>query len=311
MWRKVLQVYNPKKIIFSFTFFTGLFLSSLFSQSLQMPDMPQMPSMTQLPSMPSISESGTFYSPNFPSSSVSGKKKSEKEENATQKGQAVLTESNSSDSILNSLLSLNDSNTLTASDISSLYDSGLFNNLSALNTSNTHSSYSTGTSTNVILQEILNTLNDLKEKQNNAPAKEKEELHNTQSDLQNFKTREPSILRFKINGYNINSSLTKVFFSEPDADGSFLLTADRKYFSNQKAMTETFYMLFKTLSSNGSSVTYSVQPAIVQDTKNPGSFVYKLMSLTGLKAEKTGNLVVMHVNEENLTADLLLDIDKK
>ena len=76
-------------------------------------------------------------------------------------------------------------------------------------------------------------------------------------------------------------------------------------------MTETFYMLFKTVSSAGSSVSYKVQPSIVQSSKNENSFVYKLMSKHDLTAEKTGNLVVMHVNDDNLTADMLLDIDKR
>ena len=70
-------------------------------------------------------------------------------------------------------------------------------------------------------------------------------------------------------------------------------------------------MLFKTVSSNGSSVTYKVQPSIVQDSRNENSYVYRLSSVKNLTAEKTGNLVVMHFSGDSLNADLLLDIDSK
>jgi hypothetical protein len=157
----------------------------------------------------------------------------------------------------------------------------------------------------------LNGLNDLKKQQQTASAKEKNELNAVKADSENFKHREPSILRFKINGYDIADSLTKVFFSDTEPDGSFLLTGDRRYFVNQQVRTETFYMLFKTVSSNGSSLTYRVQPSIVQDYKNENSYVYKLANVKNLTAEKTGNLVVMHFTGDSVSADLLLDIDSK
>lgn len=278
----------------------------LFGQSIEMPAMPEAPAM---PSMPSVSGSGSFYTPTFPSSSGTSKSASAKTDSSTKSSETVLSDGTTTSDVLSSLLGVNTS-TLTASDISSLYDSGLFSRLSGLDSTSSLSSYSTSATTNVLLQQVLNSLNDLKSKQNNASAAEKQVLENTQTDSETFKQREPTILRFKINGYNIADSLTKVFFSEPEADGSFLLTADRKYYSNQKLMTETFYMLFKTVSSTGSSVFYKVQPAIVQDNKNENSFVYKLMNKHNLTAEKTGNLVVMHVNDD-LTADMLLDIDKR
>ena len=125
------------------------------------------------------------------------------------------------------------------------------------------------------------------------------------------KTDDFALFRFKINGYNIADSLTKVFFSETEPDGSFLLSADRRYFVNQQTRTETFYMLFKTVSSNGSSLTYRVQPSIVQDHKNENSYVYRLAAVKNLTAEKTGNLVVIHYSSDSVNADVLLDIDSK
>ena len=233
----------------------------------------------------------------------------------------MLSEAINPNTILSSVLAGN--NALTANDISSLYDSGLFTSLSSLDNSANLPNYNTTTSTNVLLQQVLNSLNDLKKQQQNASAteiisidinasaKEKNALNATKTDSENFKQREPAILRFKINGFNIADSLTDVFFSETETDGTFLLTGDRKYFVDQQVRTETFYMLFKTLASNGSTVTYKVQPSIVQDHKNENSYIYRLASVKNLTAEKTGNLVVMHFADDSLNADLLLDIDSK
>lgn len=295
-----MQICKSKKAaLASIVLMWSSFNAFVFAQSLDMPDMPEMPSM------PTVG--GSFYTPSFPGRPNSKTSSSTTAENSKEKTETILTESLTPESILSS--SLAKGNTLTAYDISSLYDSGLFSNLSSLSSTGSLSNYTTATSTNVLLQQVLNSLNDLKKQQQNASAKEKNELNATKVDSENFKKREPSILRFKVNGYNIADSLTKVFFSETEADGSFLLTGDRKYFVNQQARTETFYMLFKTLSSTGSTLTYRVQPTLVQDYKNENSYVYKLAAVKNLTAEKTGNLVVIHYTGDSVNADLLLDID--
>ena len=286
-----------------------LLCSGLYAQSASTTS--QMPEMPEMPSMPTIG--GGFYTPSFPVR-PGNRNKTNSSDNSKEKNESVLTEAITPESVINAALTKG--NTLTASDISSLYDSGLFTNISSLSGTgvggaNGLSNYTTSTSTNVLLQEVLNSLNELKKQQQSASPKEKNELNAVKADSENFKQREPSILRFKINGYNISDSLTKVFFSETEADGSFLLTGDRRYFVNQQLRTETFYMLFKTVSSNGSSLTYKVQPSIVQDFKNENSFVYRLANVKNLTAEKTGNLVVMHFSSDSVNADLLLDIDSK
>lgn len=296
-----MQICNVKKSVLLIA--SSVLLTSVFwAQGINMPAMPEMPSM------PSTSLDGTFYTPSFPSQTGT-KKKSKSKTEESEKTETILTDGTTTTDILSSLLG--SSSTLTASDISSLYDSGLFTNVSSLESANSLSAYTTSSTTNILLQQVLNNLNELKAEQKKASAAEKEVMQNTKADSETFKHREPAILRFKINGYDITDSLTTVFFSEPEADGSFLLTADRKYYANQKSLTETFYMLFKTVSSKGSTVSYKIQPTIVQDQKNDNSFVYKLMEQKNLTAEKTGNLVVMHFNGDNLTADMLLDIDKR
>lgn len=277
--------------------FAGLVLcSTVYAQSISNPEMPAMPAM---PGMPSLET--PFYTPSFPSNSVIPKKKSNKNETTETEKQSVITNNDNADDIVSTLM--NNSSILSASDITSLYDSGMFNNLSSL------SGTTAASSTNVLLQQVLTSLEELKTQQKNASPVQRQQLENAQEDSQNFKQREPQILRFRINGYDIKDSLTTVFFSEPEADGTFLLTGDRRYFTNQKSRTETFYLMFKAVKSNGSVTTFDVQPSIVQDALNENSFVYKFSKIKNLKAEKTGNLVVLHA-DDGLKVDLLLDIDK-
>lgn len=298
MWRKALQI-SKRRSVFSILLAGA---AVLFAQSLEMPTMPEMPAM------PSISPSGSFYRPSVPNQKSSETKSTTTTKDSA-KTETVITDANNPLSLYSALL--NDSSTLTAYDISSLYDSGLFTDISSLSGATSLSNYATTSTTNILLQQVLNNLNDLKTEQNKASPGEKTELEDVQTDSKTFKTREPSILRFRINGYNIADSLTTIFFSDTEPDGTFLLTADRRYFSNSQVLTETFYMLFRATSSSGSTIQYKVQPSIVQTVENKNSYVYKLAEIKNLTAEKTGNLVVLHYNEDKFTADMLLDIDRK
>ena len=193
-----MQICKSKKAVLASVLLMLSGLSfSIFAQSLDMPEMPE------IPSMPTIG--GGFYTPSFPTRVKNNTQNQNTTENGKEKNETVLTESITPESVLTS--NLTKGNILTAYDISSLYDSGLFSNLSSLDTTSTMSNYNTTSSTNVLLQQVLNGLNDLKKQQQNASAKEKNELNATKTDSENFKKREPSILRFKINGYNIADSL--------------------------------------------------------------------------------------------------------
>ena len=272
-----------------------------FSQSVEMPSMPSMPSMPTIgsphyhPEMPKF----TFPYTNRQKTDTS------KESSASTKTATLSDATVKPEDMLTNLIS--STNNLSASDITSLYDSGMFKNISGLFGTN----FSSTSTTDVLLQQILTSLTELKNQQKNSTPDEQEYYKNHQKDSENFRYRNPSILRFKINGYNINDSLTTVFFSETEPDGSFLLTGDRKYYTGQKMRTETFYFLFKTIKSNGASTTYKVIPSIVQDSENPNSFVYRASKIPDLVAEKTGNLVVIHYTGSDLNMDLLLDIDNK
>lgn len=285
----------------------GFCCAALFAESMEMPEMPKMPEISTSAEVTMPSLNGTFYKPSVPKPVQPPKSPDEKAagEN-TPANETILTDATTTDDIFATLL--NNSSTLTARDISTLYDSGLFTDVSSLGTS-ALTGYSQDATTNLLLQQILTNLNEMKAEQKNVTVAEQEVLSTTQADRQTFKKREPNILRFKINGYDIKDSLTTVFFSEPEADGTFLLTADRKYYADHKNRSETFYILFKAVKNSGSYVSYQVQPSIVQDYKNENSFIYRFAGLKGLTAEKTGNMVVLHCSD-GLNVDLLVNIDK-
>ena len=305
-----MQISNIKKIFFCGVFcLTGFFCfgQNDFSgmEMPQMPSMPSMPEISGMPQMPSIG--GGFYKPEIPNVKNQNTKKGDGKTDS-EKSESVISSNNSTDNFVANLLGSNAN--LTAQDISSLYDFGLFDDISSL-TANANINSGTNVSTNVLLQQILTSLEELKQENKTKSDAEKQNQNNLQEDNHTFKSRNPNILRFKINGYNILDSIQTVFISKPENDGSFLLTADRIYYVNQKQRKETFYILFKAVKSNGSSTTFQVEPEIAQDFKNENSFIYKLAKKSDLVAKKTGNLVVINTCSSNndMQIDLLIDID--
>lgn len=254
-----------------------------------------MPAMPSFPEISSPSIGSGFYKPSVPYYPETPKVNPPSEAQGT-KTEQKITNQNQNNELLNFMSS--SGNLLTASDISSLSDSGLFSNLSSLYT---NSNSVTENSNTVLLKQILENLEELKKE--NKTNKETEKTSSV------FKKREPLILRFKINNFDLRDSITTVYFSEPENDGSFLLTADRRYVSGNKMLNETFYMLFKAKEGLGSSINYDVETSIMQDFENPNSFIYKLSKLKNLTAKKTGNLVVLRTEDKELATDLLLDVD--
>ena len=120
-------------------------------------------------------------------------------------------------------------------------------------------------------------------------------------------TGNPQILRFIVNGTNILDSLRTVWFSRQENDGTFLVTGDRKYYEDSKVREETFYLLFKADGNGGSAMGYNVEGKVMQDYENKNSLLYKIANDTQLKANKTGNLITLSNNSENLKINLLID----
>lgn len=278
--------------------------------------MPEMPSMTNIsdgPAMPRISAptlGSKFYVPG----NVYTNKKNEKilksaddvvESKLPNSG--MKTEDNS---FIAKKISETFTSRLTAKDISDLGSDGLFGGVygllgddSAIFTRAMKPDFTS----DMMLSKIMEQLNELK-KQNE---KLTEQIKNTSEKIGEDvpeTLQQPKILRFVVNGYNIMDTCRTVYFSKKDYDGSFLLTGDRRYTSDNKSRDETFYFLFKTDGNCGTSAGYNVEPQVVQDYKNEYSFLYQLSKKHNLKAEKTGNLVSLRCTEPAWNFDLLLDI---
>ncbi len=211
---------------------------------------------------------------------------------------------------------------LSASDLLSMDSSGLFSNIYGLLGPNTNDIYSESSET--LLNGIISSLEEIKQEQekisekltqeNGANQNSQNSENQSDSEILTYKQngqKNPSVLRFSINGLNILDTCRTVYFSKRENDGTFLLTGDRKYYASGKIFTETFYFLFKSDGNAGSNLGYNVQPAIIQNTENQNSFVYKLSQKKNLKAAKTGNLVTLHFSDSDLRTDLLLDIGEQ
>lgn len=266
--------------------------NNLFTQS--MPKMPEFPEITA----PTLGSG--FYKPEIPYFPFT-KNSSETKNSVASPKEPVISDGATATDLLTNYL--NSSNILSASDITSLSESGSFSTLSSLYG---NSDFLSSTQTNTTLQKILTTLEDLKNEN------KKNTNNATPQKTENgiiYKEHKPSILRFKINGYDLRDSLSTTYFSQMENDGSFLLTADRRYVTGNKVRNETFYLLFKAKEGLGSSIVYDVAPSLSQDSKNENSFLYKLSELKNVSAQKTGNLVVLRTDSKDCSVDLLLDLD--
>lgn len=275
-----------------------------------MPVMPLMPSVSS-PSMPTISAptiGSPFYTPGESSGTTSsGTASSQQASPDTVTAPAAPAAATVKNASALSSLGLNGlSSSVTASDLTSLDGAGLLGSFySSLNNPLT-----TGdSSTNTLLTNILQQLNELKQENKSAitgsQAEKNADVTNSSAAREN--STQPAILRFTVNGYDVLVTCRTIYFSDTESDGSFLLTGDRKYVSDGKTRDETFYLLFKTKGSAGFSTQYVVEPAVVQDYANKYSFVYQLAQKVNLSAAKTGNLITMRINEPVYNMDLLID----
>lgn len=203
-------------------------------------------------------------------------------------------------------------NQLTASDLSSLNSMGLFGSLGGLLGGNSSSAGVDSILVNQNSQDskrfemILNELAELKQQVSASGT----ELKEAAGGLSGSKKREPKILRFIVNQRDILPTCKKVYFSEQESDGTFLLTGDRKFMSGNKNCSETFYFYFHTDGSEGGITKYKVTPAISQDAKNTGSNLYQLTHFSELKAQRTGNLVTLRAAGGDWNLDILLSLDR-
>ncbi len=272
--------------------------------SITLPASPSMPSL----SMPKVG-SGEFYNPSssdfytgqIPAARTTNKKNTEqspKETDDTQTKTAAApvtpvspsvplytpADSNTQTSIAQNI------NTLTADNINTLSRLGLLGNL--------NSTFNNKTQDNV-LQTILDELDSLKKQVGY------EKLSATEKDNNKLS----QILRFKVNGYDIKSTCRDVFISDAHADSAFMVSGDRRYQSDGKSRTETFYMLFVPQNTTDGITQYKVTTEVSQDALNEYSFLYQMSKRNDILANRTGNFVSLRTNDTNWRMDLLISLN--
>ncbi|MBB5224955.1 hypothetical protein [Treponema ruminis] len=305
--------------------------------SVTMPSMPKGPSL----SMPSVGSGfyspgrSDFYSGAKPVAPKTPKTPSSQAENTTQShtvtstnGQNQSTDPQKAQTEAKKLNTLAKSassslNMLSADDISSLSNLGAFSQLSGLlgrGNSNLESklleSQNTVTASTVdsaTLKQILSELTELKNRMASATGESVTKTSERKDDadvFSNVTKKEPKILRFVVNGYDLLATCKKIYFSDLETDGTFLMTGDRKYLSENKVRTETFYFYFRAKANDNGIIKYAVTPAVSQDYENEYSYLYQLTKKTDLSADRTGNLVTVRVSEGSWNMDLLISLDK-
>ena len=197
---------------------------------------------------------------------------------------------------------------VTASEISSLSSMGLLD----LNGAGSIR----GEGTQQALERVLAELNELKSSASiprevpvtivrNAPVVASETLSSAAQKAAS------KILRFNVNNYDILETCRKVYISDIQNDGSFLVTGDRLYSSDGKNRSETFHILFKSSAAESGNSNYSAAASVTQDYLNEYSFLYQLSNMKGLSAVRTGNLVTMRTTDPAWKLDLLIDLGEK
>lgn len=188
---------------------------------------------------------------------------------------------------------------LSASDVASLSNQGLFTDVSSILGKNLSGIDS---SENQVLTQVIKQLNDIK-----AAQKKSTSFDASKSKPSN---EPPAILRFVVNNFDVLASCNSAYFSKPESDGSFLLTGDCKSLYNNSTLAETFYFLFKASGTENGHTVYTIETNLSQSFESPLSALYKMCSEKKLTAVKTGNLVTLRYKANEISLDLLLDIGK-
>ncbi len=309
----------------------SLALAQKAQQSIAMPTMPSMPSMST-PTIGSgfyVPGANGFYGANSQQQSAKNSQKnssaapsastvtSANADSALSDGTDSIALAKNQNDILEALASkvsptsaLNQ-NVLTTGDISSLDKLGLFGSVSSLIGKNSGTSATTSVTNEKLLKQVLTELQELKAQvQAEGTATAKKSALSVPS---------KKILRFNLNGQDVITGIRQVFFSKEETDGTFLLTGDRVLSVNGSSIPETFYLLFKAVGTNCGTTLYdvsvstSIANAIESGSAEKSAVISSPLAVAAskekLSASRTGNLVSLRVNEDNLHMDLLLGLD--
>ena len=286
-------------------FFLALTAATLFNASAQSTSFSSITS----PSMPTVSspEIGNgFYSPGAVLKPEYSKSKSDSSQPEKSKSENKNSESsNAKNEMQKKILSA-----LTAKDISLLNEQGFSSDINSMIFS--LSSSDNSQETKLLLNKILAEIEKIKDKSDQDNSKKTSEVSAASAKEEKLPEKAKArLLRFSVNGYNILRTCRKIYISEVQLDGTFLVTGDRVYSSDGKNRTETFHILFKTSPSENGNTNYKATANVTQDYLNENSFLYQLSKFESLPAMRVGNFVSMRTEEPNWKLELLIDLGEK
>lgn len=264
------------------------------------------------PSMPTISspEIGNgFYSPG----SVLKPEyiKNTSQNNSSQSEKTKAENKNAESSNAKSEMQKKILSALSAKDISLLNEKGFSSDINSMIFS--LSSSDNSQETKILLNKILAEIEKIKDKssQDNSKKKTAEVSAAPAKEEKLPEKAKARLLRFSVNGYDILRTCRKIYISEVQLDGTFLITGDRVYSSDGKNRTETFHILFKTSPSENGTLNYKAAANVTQDYLNENSFLYQLSKFESLPAMRVGNLVSMRTEDLNWKLELLIDLGEQ
>lgn len=264
------------------------------------------------PSMPTVSspEIGNgFYSPG----SVLKPEyiKNTSQNNSSQSEKTKAENKNAESSNAKSEMQKKILSALSAKDISLLNEKGFSSDINSMIFS--LSSSDNSQETKILLNKILAEIEKIKDKssQDNSKKKTAEVSAAPAKEEKLPEKAKARLLRFSVNGYDILRTCRKIYISEVQLDGTFLITGDRVYSSDGKNRTETFHILFKTSPNENGTLNYKAAANVTQDYLNENSFLYQLSKFESLPAMRVGNLVSMRTEDPNWKLELLIDLGEQ
>lgn len=286
----------------------ALSIATLFNASAQSTSFSSITS----PSMPTISspEIGNgFYSPG--SVLKPEYSKSTSQNNSSQSEKTKAENKNAESSNAKSEMQKKILSALSAKDISLLNEKGFSSDINSMIFS--LSSSDNSQETKILLNKILAEIEKIKDKssQDNSKKKTAEVSAAPAKEEKLPEKAKARLLRFSVNGYDILRTCRKIYISEVQLDGTFLITGDRVYSSDGKNRTETFHILFKTSPNENGTLNYKAAANVTQDYLNENSFLYQLSKFESLPAMRVGNLVSMRTEDPNWKLELLIDLGEQ
>lgn len=285
----------------------ALSIATLFNASAQSTPFSSITS----PSMPTVSspEIGNgFYSPGSVLKPEYSKNASQNNSSQSEKTKAEnknAESSNAKSEMQKKILSA-----LSAKDISLLNEKGFSSDINSMIFS--LSSSDNSQETKILLNKILAEIEKIKDKSSQDNSKKTDEVSAAPAKEEKLPEKAKArLLRFSVNGYDILRTCRKIYISEVQLDGTFLITGDRVYSSDGKNRTETFHILFKTSPSENGTLNYKAAANVTQDYLNENSFLYQLSKFESLPAMRVGNLVSMRTEDPNWKLELLIDLGEQ